>query len=650
MTTIFFGGNGFVGKNCSLEAFRPSSEYCDLLDYGSTYYYLKQFKGQEISIVNAAAYVAGFQFNKSRNVEMLYKNSLIALNLMRAIKELDLACYYLYVSSVCGYKDGNDTEDLIFNGEPCENNYGYGMAKRLGIAATRSLEIDLKDKVKICNLIPTNMAGPCFSEDTDILTLNGIKNIKEVKIGDLVYTLNPDNHNVEVEKVTNTQINSSKEFYNFNSYGVNFRVTPDHKIFYKTSSGFVKRRADYFKSRAGRDACQITFAHHNPIIETNGGDNCLMDMGKYCDSDHIFNGDAVKDGRQSKQKYFPLKYDLELFSMFIGWYVSEGYYVKNTFSLNGRRCGQVKITQEKSVNEKNWLEIDALLSKMKIPYGKDNHSFYFCSRLFSNFIVSEIGDGSRTVKLPSFIFSLPYRYRKNVFDCMMKGDGHKSGGKYTTSSLNLKNDFIHLCFTLGIKTGKVYQDIEGQWRIPIRQKRVNPTVKYRGISIETKEWPELVYCVTTEKNHIIYAGRKNVFNWIGQCDDFSDETSHFIPAIIKKMRRGDPEINVLGNANNLRDFLYVGDLGKVIEKCVEKQITGTYNVSSGRQISISDAVDTIKDVFNYKGKINKTFYNNPEERKVDNSKLKSVMEFNPTPLEENLKKIKEWLDTYVEYT
>lgn len=294
MTTIFFGGNGFVGKNCSLEAFRPSSEYCDLLDYGSTYYYLKQFKGQEISIVNAAAYVAGFQFNKSRNVEMLYKNSLIALNLMRAIKELDLACYYLYVSSVCGYKDGNDTEDLIFNGEPCENNYGYGMAKRLGIAATRSLEIDLKDKVKICNLIPTNMAG-----------------------------------------------------------------------------------------------------------------------------------------------------------MF---------------------------------------------------------------------------------------------------------------------------------------------------------------------------------------------------------DDFSDETSHFIPAIIKKMRRGDPEINVLGNAKNLRDFLYVGDLGKVIEKCVEKQITGTYNVSSGRQISISDAVDTIKDVFNYKGKINKTFYNNPEERKVDNSKLKSVMEFNPTPLEENLKKIKEWLDTYVEYT
>jgi nucleoside-diphosphate-sugar epimerase len=32
------------------------------------------------------------------------------------------------------------------------------------------------------------------------------------------------------------------------------------------------------------------------------------------------------------------------------------------------------------------------------------------------------------------------------------------------------------------------------------------------------------------------------------------------------MRRGDPEIDVLGNANNLRDFLYVDDLGKVIEE------------------------------------------------------------------------------------
>lgn len=166
--TIFFGGHGFLGKNCNLEAIRPTSLECDLLSYDSTFSYLRKYQGQNLKIVNAAAKVAGFTYNRSRNVEMLWNNGLMALNLMRVIKELDISGYYLYVSSVCGYKDGNATEDLFFNGEPGLNNLGYGIAKRLGVAASRSLELDLGDKIRVCNLISSNLHGPWddFSDET----------------------------------------------------------------------------------------------------------------------------------------------------------------------------------------------------------------------------------------------------------------------------------------------------------------------------------------------------------------------------------------------------------------------------------------------------------------------------------------------------
>lgn len=166
--TIFFGGHGFLGKNCNLEAIRPTSQECDLLKYESVYSYLSKFQSQKLNVVNAAAKVAGFTYNRTRNVEMLWNNSTMALNLMRCIKEWGLECYYLYVSSVCGYKDGNSTEDLFFNGEPGINNFGYGMAKRLGVAASRSLELDTGEKVKVCNLISSNLFGPedDFSDET----------------------------------------------------------------------------------------------------------------------------------------------------------------------------------------------------------------------------------------------------------------------------------------------------------------------------------------------------------------------------------------------------------------------------------------------------------------------------------------------------
>lgn len=156
---IIFGKSGFLGRNLELEGLYPSSKECDLLDYKSTYQYLNQFKDKRIKIINLAAKVAGAVYNKDHNLEMIYNNSLISLNLIKAIYDLNLDCYYLYLSSVCGYDNDNVMkEPRFFDGLPAINNFGYGVAKKLGISIAQSLQID-RPNFKFCSLIPTNMYG-----------------------------------------------------------------------------------------------------------------------------------------------------------------------------------------------------------------------------------------------------------------------------------------------------------------------------------------------------------------------------------------------------------------------------------------------------------------------------------------------------------
>lgn len=157
---IVFGKNGFVGSSLDIESISPTKEECNLLDYQSTKKYLSTFINKEINIINLAAKVAGVIYNQTHNVEMLYENTLISLNIIKVIKELNLKCYYLSVSSVCAYDSHFEIEENnFFNSLPQESNFGYGISKRISYLSAKALQLDNKD-FKFGCLIPTNMYGP----------------------------------------------------------------------------------------------------------------------------------------------------------------------------------------------------------------------------------------------------------------------------------------------------------------------------------------------------------------------------------------------------------------------------------------------------------------------------------------------------------
>jgi len=592
----------------------------------------------------AAAQVGGIYANLTYPAKFIYNNLEIQNNVIESCR-ISKVKKLLFLGSSCIYPREAPQplkEEYLLSGPLETTNEYYAIAKIAGIKMCEAYWKEYGCRFISCQ--PCNLYGTCFSGDTEVLTVSGIKNIKDVNVGDAVYTLNPETHDIEVENVVATQRNKTKEFFNFKGRSVDFKVTSDHKLYCKTSGNFVKKKAEYFRDRIGRRYGQITFAHHNIFdAECNIAE---IDIIKYADQHHIIKGDYICDGITSKEynNITPSKYKAEDFFEFMGWYISEGSVSTNTLKKNtSLKRGQIRISQSKKCNLENYSKINKLMSKMNLSFGKDDYSFYLSSRLFINFIEKEIGFGSDCKRIPKFVFgdNVDNSLRQILFDAMMSGDGNKTGRRYQTKSNELKNDFIHLCFLLGIKIGKVSRD-GNCWRLNIRKDRKNATVKYSNITLEKTD-NESTFCFTTEKNHIIYAGRGGCFNWIGQCDNYDPMNSHVIPAMIRRFveakQKGDKEVVIWGNGAPLREFLFVDDLSDACVHLMERyEDRELINIGSGREISIKDLSFLIKKVTGFDGSISFDLEKpNGTPRKImDSSKIFNMGWIPKISLEEGL--------------
>jgi GDP-L-fucose synthase len=97
-------------------------------------------------------------------------------------------------------------------------------------------------------------------------------------------------------------------------------------------------------------------------------------------------------------------------------------------------------------------------------------------------------------------------------------------------------------------------------------------------------------------------------NLFGPHDNFDLETSHVIPALIRKFieakRRGDESVEVWGTGTPTREFIYVEDAAEAICLATERlETSDPVNIGSGFEISIRDLVQMIKDAIGYRGEI-----------------------------------------------
>lgn len=97
-------------------------------------------------------------------------------------------------------------------------------------------------------------------------------------------------------------------------------------------------------------------------------------------------------------------------------------------------------------------------------------------------------------------------------------------------------------------------------------------------------------------------------NLYGPHDNFDPQTSHVIPALIRKCEeareRADEAIICWGTGSASREFLYVTDAAEGIVRAAEELETpDPINLGTGREILIRDLVQRVADACDYTGRI-----------------------------------------------
>jgi GDP-L-fucose synthase len=97
-------------------------------------------------------------------------------------------------------------------------------------------------------------------------------------------------------------------------------------------------------------------------------------------------------------------------------------------------------------------------------------------------------------------------------------------------------------------------------------------------------------------------------NLYGPGDNFNPESSHVIPAQIRKMieanERGEREVVLWGDGSPTREFLYVADCAKAITLAAERYDgPDPVNLGTGSEISIRGLAEMIAELTGYEGEL-----------------------------------------------
>jgi GDP-L-fucose synthase len=147
-------------------------------------------------------------------------------------------------------------------------------------------------------------------------------------------------------------------------------------------------------------------------------------------------------------------------------------------------------------------------------------------------------------------------------------------------------------------------------------------------------------------------------NLYGINDNFHPENSHVIPALMQRFHQAkvnnDNEVVVWGTGNAMREFLYVDDMAQaslfVLEldeetyKANTQPMLSHINVGTGKDVTIREMAETMKQVVGYKGNLtfDTTKPDGSPRKLIDVSRLSNMGWKYSIDLEEGFKKTYSW--------
>ncbi len=142
-------------------------------------------------------------------------------------------------------------------------------------------------------------------------------------------------------------------------------------------------------------------------------------------------------------------------------------------------------------------------------------------------------------------------------------------------------------------------------------------------------------------------------NLYGPGDNFHPETSHVIPALIRKLvearDRGEPQVEVWGTGRASREFLYVDDCARALASAtVRYDDPEPVNIGAGFEITIGDLAEKLARLAGYRGRLvwNSEKPDGQPRRCLDTSRAEKAFGFRAAmPFDEGLRRTIEWWES-----
>jgi DNA polymerase elongation subunit (family B) len=259
----------------------------------------------------------------------------------------------------------------------------------------------------------------CYSEDTDILTIEGFKKYNELKIGESVASFNTKINKIEFQPILHLNIQNVKNLPMINlknSYSTDQLLTLNHKVLFKTSS-----------------------KNHKTIENTtNDWEIC------YAKDFRISHSLLPLTAEMKDKENYPISDDIIKIH---AWIITEGY-------ASGKNKDIYHISQSESINPLFCKEIDESFKNLnwnvtryaRIRKNNRIEVEWNLKWLWSTYI--ELEENYKAIPL-WMLQKLSKRQLTVLYDTLMKGDGDKKRYCYYAIDKLAKERFQYLCALLG---------------------------------------------------------------------------------------------------------------------------------------------------------------------------------------------------------
>lgn len=144
-------------------------------------------------------------------------------------------------------------------------------------------------------------------------------------------------------------------------------------------------------------------------------------------------------------------------------------------------------------------------------------------------------------------------------------------------------------------------------------------------------------------------------NLYGPGDNFDLETSHVLPAMIRKFHdakeNNHAPVTLWGSGSPKREFLYVDDVADAVEFALTRELeSNLYNVGSGEDLTIKELAEKIKELVGHKGQIiwDAEKPDGTPRKLMDVSKLKAEGWAYSVKLEDGIEQTYDWFTSNLE--